>query len=368
MINVTKTYLPDKGKYKKYVDEIYKTGWVTNNGPLVKRLEKRLAEYLGVKNIVLVANGTVALEIAYRTLGINKYVVTTPFSFVATTSSLVTNGLKPIFADINPNTLNIDPGNIEKSITKNTSAIVPVHLFGNACDIADIADIAKEHKLKTIYDAAHAFGVQYKGESILNFGDISTLSFHATKLFHTIEGGALVINDDSLVKKSRYLINFGIENTESIPELGTNAKMNEFEAAMGLCMLDDLSSLIDKREYLFKQYEKSLAGHVLFQEKNELSGPSYSYFPVIFKNKAQRTIVQDKLKNSGIYPRRYFFPSLDTLDYIEPKQYMPNARDISSRILCLPIYPELSHDQQQLIIKIVIENSSIFKDRESVSS
>ena len=210
MINVTKTYLPSKEKYQQYVDVIYKNGWVTNNGPLLKLLEKRLAKYLGVKNIVLVSNGTVALEIAYRTLNLNGDAITTPFSFVATTSSLVITGLNPIFADINKQTLNIDISKIEAVITKNTQAIVPVHIFGNACDIEGIQKIAKKNDLKVIYDAAHAFGVKYKGESILNYGDISTLSFHATKLFHSIEGGALVINDDDLVQTARYLINFGM--------------------------------------------------------------------------------------------------------------------------------------------------------------
>ena len=256
MINVTKTYLPDKEKYKRYVDEIYANGWITNNGPMVKLLEKRLAEYLGVKNIVLVSNGTVALEIAYRTLGIKGDVITTPFSFVASTSSLVTNGLNPIFADIDSQTLNMDPRNIANIITKNTSAIVPVHVFANACEVEEIDAIAKKNNLKVIYDAAHAFNVKYKGESILNYGDISTLSFHATKTFHSIEGGALIINDDSLVEKARYLINFGIKNAEEIPELGTNAKMNEFEAAMGLCVLDDMQDLNVKRKTVYEFYKK----------------------------------------------------------------------------------------------------------------
>ena len=203
-INVTKTYLPNKKKYQKYVDEIYKMVGLLIMVLLVKKLEKRLAKYLGVKNIVLVANGTAALEIAYRTLDLKGYAITTPFSFVATTSSLVTNGLKPIFVDIDPKTLNIDPNKIEELITPNTSAIVPVHVFGNTCDVEAIDKIAKKHNLKVVYDAAHAFDVKYKGKSILNYGDISTLSFHATKLFHTIEGGALIINDDTLVEKARF--------------------------------------------------------------------------------------------------------------------------------------------------------------------
>jgi len=353
LINVTKTYLPDKEKYKRYVDKIYENGWVTNNGPLVRELEKRLAEFLGVNNIVLVANGTVALEIAYRTLSIKDYVITTPFSFVATTSSLVTNGLKPVFADINPNTLNIDPQNIKKAITQNTSAIVPVHVFGSGCDVEEIAQIAKDNNLKVIYDAAHAFGVEYKGKSILNYGDISTLSFHATKLFHTIEGGALIINDDDLVEKARYLINFGIENQESIPELGTNAKMNEFEAAMGLALLDDMAMVSDKRQAIYEKYQQELAGITTFQQQNNDTTQNFSYFPIILKDKEQTLLVQKALNEKNIFPRRYFYPSLDTLNYIEPKQYMPVSRELSERILCLPIYPELTDNEQFMIIKLI---------------
>lgn len=353
MINITKTYLPDIDKYKQYVDEIYANGWVTNNGPLVQRLEQRLAEYLGVNNIVLVANGTVALEIAYRTLDIKGYVITTPFSFVATTSSLVTNGLKPVFADINPETLNVEPQNIKNVITKNTSAIVGVHIFGNGCEVEEIEKIAADNNLKVIYDAAHAFDVTYKGQSILNYGDISTLSFHATKLFHTIEGGAIIINDDELVQKARYLINFGIENQESIPELGTNAKMNEFEAAMGLCVLDDIEKIKSKRKKIYERYSQELSGIVEFQQQNKYTTQNYSYFPILLKNQEHAKLVQQKLNDRNIYPRRYFFPSLDTLNYIEPKQYSPASRDISSRILCLPIFSELEAREQRVIINVI---------------
>ena len=356
MINVTKTYLPNKEKYQKYVDEIYAAGWVTNNGPLVKKLEKRLAEYLGVKNIVLVANGTVALEIAYRTLDLKGCAITTPFSFVATTSSLVTNNLHPVFADIDPQTLNIDPGKIEERITPDTSVIVPVHIFGNACEVEAIEKIAYKYDLKVIYDAAHAFDVKFKGESVLNYGNISTLSFHATKLFHTIEGGALIINDESLVEKARYLINFGIENQESIPELGTNAKMNEFEAAMGLCMLDEIEIISQKRKNIYEKYEKELDGSVQFQEQNLHTTQNHSYFPIILEDEEQLLKVQKALNEKQIFPRRYFYPSLDTLSYIEPKQYSPISRDISKRILALPMYPELDEDDQIQIVNIIKEN------------
>jgi dTDP-4-amino-4,6-dideoxygalactose transaminase len=354
MINVTKTYLPNKEKYKKYIDNIYANGWITNNGQMVEELEKRLAKYLGVKNIILVANGTVALEIAYRTLDIKGYAITTPFSFVATTSSLVTNGVLPIFVDIDPKTLNMDFKKIEEQITPHTSAIVPVHVFGNSCDVEAIDKIAKEYDLKVVYDAAHAFGVTYKGKSLLNYGDISTLSFHATKLFHTIEGGALIINDDSLVQKARYLINFGIENAESIPELGTNAKMNEFEAAMGLCMLDEMENILLKRKMLYGGYKQALEGIVKFQERNIHATQNYSYFPILFEDEATLLKVQSALNEANIFPRRYFYPSLDTLNYIEPKQHSPISRDVSYRILALPLYPELSEEDQGLILDIII--------------
>ena len=357
MINVTKTYLPSKEKYQKYVDEIYENGWLTNYGPLVQRLEKRLAEYLGVKNIVLVANGTVALEIAYRTLDLKGSVITTPFSFIATTSSLVTNNLSPIFADIDENTFNLYPKNIEKLITPNTSAILPVHVFGNACKVEEIEEIANKYNLKVVYDAAHAFDIKYKDQSVLNYGDISTLSFHATKLFHTIEGGALIINDDKLAQKARYLINFGIKNQEEIPHLGTNAKMNEFEAAMGLCVLDDIEEIKDKRKVILELYRKELDGLVAFQEQNKNATENYSYFPIIFKSEEDLLKMQKVLNEDDIFPRRYFYPSLDTLEYIEPKQNMPISRDISKRILCLPIYRELTIEAQNKIIKFIKDDT-----------
>lgn len=353
MINITKTHMPDKEKYKRYIDEIYESAKVTNYGPLVQLLEKRLEKYLGVKNVVLVANGTVALEIAYRTLGLKGFVITTPFSFVATTSSLVTNQLLPIFADIDEKTLNIDPNKIERQITPNTTAIVAAHVFGNVCDVTAIEAIAKKHNLSVVYDGAHAFDVKYMNESILKHGDITTLSFHATKLFHTIEGGALIINDDTLVQKARYLINFGIENEESIPHLGTNAKMNEFEAAMGLCMLDEIEEIKQKREVIHERYQEGLHGLAEFQKQNKNAMQNHGYFPLIFESEEQLLRVQKALNEKEIYPRRYFYPSLDTLSYIEPKQYMPISRDVSRRILCLPIYPELSETEQREIISLI---------------
>ena len=355
MTNVTKTYLPSKTKYIKYIDRIYKNNWITNNGELVKELEYRLAKYLGVKNLILVSNGTAALEIAYRVLDIEGFAITTPFSFVATTSSLVTNNIKPIFVDIDSYTYNINVNKIEENITKNTRAIVPVHVFGNPCEVEKIDSISKKYNLKVIYDAAHAFDVKYKNNSVLNYGDISTLSFHATKLFHTIEGGALIINDDSLVEKARYLINFGIQNSESIPELGINAKMNEFEAAMGLCILDEIEEIKLARKKIVNKYLAELEGIVVFQYIQVKSKVNNSYFPILLNSEEEMLNIQLALNKYNIFPRRYFYPSLDTLCYIEPKQYMPVSRDISKRILCLPCYPTLEEKVQDLVIKIIKE-------------
>ncbi|WP_394145876.1 DegT/DnrJ/EryC1/StrS family aminotransferase [Vibrio atypicus] len=354
MINVTKTYLPPRGKLNALIDEIYANEWVTNNGPLVQRLESRLEEYLGVENLVLVANGTVALEIAYRALGIKGYAITTPFSFVATTSSLVTNGIKPIFCDIEPFSFNLDPSKIEELITPNTSAIVPVHVFGNPCDVESIERVATENDLKVIYDAAHAFGIKCKGNSILNYGDASTLSFHATKIFHSIEGGAIIFKRKEDAIKARYLINFGIKNKESIPELGTNAKMNEFEAAMGLCVLDDMDGIYSYRKEVYNTYKSKLEQHLRLQERCDESSNNYSYFPVVFESEELLLKVEARLNNENVFPRRYFYPSLDTLSYIEPKQVAVNSRDISSRILCLPIYKGISSSIVSKIIEIIL--------------
>ncbi len=355
MINVTKSYLPNIDKYKSLIDEIYESSWLTNSGPMVQKLEQRLKEYLGVKNIILVSNGTIALDIAYKVLGLKGEIITTPFSFVATTSSAILAGLKPVFADIDEKTLNINPQNIENLINSNTSAILPVHVFGNGCEVEKIGQIAKKHNLKVIYDAAHAFDVRYKNESILNYGDISTLSFHATKLFHTIEGGAIITNDDELAERVRYFINFGIKSATEIPYLGTNAKMNEFEAAMGLCILDDIEYIKNSRKNIIEIYKKELQNIVTFQEQNINATQNYSYMPVVFKNSDDLLRVQKSLNDKNIFPRRYFYPSLDTLEYIEPKQECEISRDISERVLCLPLYAELDEEIQNMIIKEIKE-------------
>lgn len=351
MIPVTKAYLPNKEKYQSYVDRIFESGWLTNNGSLLQELEQRLAKYLGVKNIILVANGSLALQLAYKALELKGEVITTPFSFAATTSTLAWEGLAPIFADIDLDSFNIDPTQIEAQITPDTSAIVPVHVFGNPCDIEAIQKIANKHKLKIIYDAAHAFGSEYKGNSVLNCGDVSTLSFHSTKLFHTIEGGAVITNDDELAKKIRRMINFGISSPTAITSVGTNAKMNEFEAAMGLCVLDDIEYIREQRANIWRIYNENLSGIVKFQKWNEHSKNNASYAPILFDNEKELLKVEARLQKNNVYPRRYFYPSLDTLEYIDSKQICLNSREIASKILCLPLYPSLDLCKLERIIK-----------------
>ena len=352
-IFVTKPYLPSRVKYKKYIDGIYDRCQLTNHGVLVDELEKKLAKYLGVDDIILVANGTMALTIAYRALELKNEIITTPFSFVATTNSLIADKLTPVFSDIDSKTFNIDSSLITKNINEKTSAIVPVHAFGNACDIESLEDIGKKHNLKIIYDASHAFDVDFKGNNILNYGDISTLSLHATKLFHTIEGGAIIVNDKTLVKKVRRLIDFGYDKSGLIQNAGINAKMNEFEAAMGLCILDDINLIKENRKNIFDLYSKELSGHLGFQLWNRNSTKNYSYYPVLFKNEKQLLKTLKNLNENRIFPRRYFYPSLELLPYIKKNQNCENSQDVSKRILCLPLYNDLSLDDAERITKII---------------
>ena len=353
MIPVTKAYLPNKEKYQSYVDRIFQSGWLTNNGSLLQELEQRLKEHLGVKNIILVANGSLALQLAYKSLELKGEVITTPFSFAATTSTLAWEGLKPVFADINPDSFNIDPKLIEAQITPNTSAIVPVHVFGNPCDVEAIQTIADKNNLKVIYDAAHAFDSKYKGQSVLNYGDISTLSFHATKLFHTIEGGAIITNNDGLADRIRLMINFGISSPTSITTVGTNAKMNEFEAAMGLCVLDEIENIKQQRASIWQRYYQELSARVKLQKWNEHGSNNHSYAPMVFESEERLLEIESRLKENNILPRRYFYPSLDTLEYLQSNQICQNSRDVASRILCLPIYPSLNITEQNKVLEFI---------------
>jgi len=350
MTYVTKIYMPSREKFKTYIDGIYESGWLTNNGPLVQKLEKRLESYLGVKNLLCLSNGTDALQFAYRLLEEEgKEVITTPFSFVSTTSAIVTERLKPIFADIDKESYNINPKNIESLITDKTCAIAPCHVFGNACEIDEIDAIAKKHNLKVIYDASHAFDVKYKGKHILNYGDISVVSFHATKIFHTIEGAAIVIKDDALYEKAKIIRNYGIDSPDSVAMLGINAKMNDIQAAMGLCMLDEVEQISSERKESHQFYTKSLIDYVQLQKKNNYSTQSYSYFPIVFQSENDMKKVQSALLEEEIAVRQYFKPSLDTLPYVETNEIMYNSRDLSNRILVIPMHSNIESKVSKII-------------------
>lgn len=361
MIPVTKPYLPSREKLNKYIDGIYERAWLTNDGPLVQELTRRLEAYLGIENLLLVSNGTLALQIAYRALGVSgpypqgqPEVITTPFTFVATASSLKWEGIQPVFVDIDPDTWCLDPKNIEAAISPNTRAILPVHVFGNACDVESIDAIAREHNLKVIYDAAHAFGVTYKGESVLKYGDAATLSFHATKLFHTGEGGAIVFKRKDDLERAKRMINFGI-GPESIGALGINAKMNELQAAMGLCVLDEMEGNLQARESIWKYYESQLEGVVQLQKHECDLSYNFSYFPAVFETEKEAMLAVNKLKENAVVARRYFYPSLDAVDILGAKHKGPVSRDIASRILCLPLYTALERVDQAKIIALIKE-------------
>ncbi|HPS19404.1 MAG TPA: DegT/DnrJ/EryC1/StrS family aminotransferase [Candidatus Omnitrophota bacterium] len=350
-INVTRTYLPDRGKLSKYINKVYDSGWITNNGEFCKELELRLKNYLGVRNLILVANGTLALQLAYKALDVKEKAITTPFSFVATTNSLLWERIEPVFADIDPRKWTISPEQIEKNMTPEITGIVPVHVFGNACDVEDIKRIADKNGLKVIYDAAHAFGVKYKGKSLFEWGDVSVLSFHATKLFHTIEGGAVITADDEIADKIRLFRNFGITGQESVKCVGINAKMNEFQAIMGLCVLDDIEEISEKRKKVWMSYYNKLKDIVNLQEINKKGSNNYGYFPILFKNETTAIKAQKKLNNKNIFPRRYFYPSLDTLPYVDHGPEMAVSRDVASRVLCLPMHGEITEQTIAVVCK-----------------
>jgi dTDP-4-amino-4,6-dideoxygalactose transaminase len=358
LINVTKAYLPSIHEYAKYLEGIWERGHLTNHGPLVNELEEKLKDYLGVKHFFFVNNGTIAIQIAIKALELTGEIITTPFSYVATTSSIVWEQCTPIFVDIDSNTFTIDAAKIEAAITEKTSAILATHVYGIPCDVKAIEAIANKHGLKVIYDAAHAFGVKCYDKGVLNFGDISTLSFHATKLFHTVEGGAIVTNNDELAHRIGYMRNFGHKGQEDFWGMGINGKNSEFHAAMGLCMFPHIEEIIATRKILSETYEKS------FQEFGvELSRPqvnencyyNYAYYPVVFENEAQLLMVKDSLNAAYIYPRRYFYPSLNTLPYLQQVSKVPMAESIASRVLCLPLYHDLSADNIRRICTIIAE-------------
>ena len=360
MIPVTKPYLPDRKKLDGYIDGIYQRNWLTNNGPLVQELTQRLEQHLGVENLLLVANGTLALQIAYHALGVSgtkingkPEAITTPFTFIATASSLKWGGVQPVFTDIDPETWCLAANQIERAITPNTRAIVPVHVFGNACDVEAISDIASRHNLAVIYDASHAFGVSYREESLLKHGDAATVSFHATKLFHTVEGGAIIFKRKQDHERAEKMINFGLSGPESIDELGINAKMNEFQAAVGLCVLDEMEEHMQARARIWHHYEQALSERLQLQTKHQAIDYNYAYFPVVFESEAQAVRVAATLKQNGVLTRRYFYPSLESVTCLGASAVLPVSKRIAGRILCLPIFDQLSLSDQTTIIHCI---------------
>lgn len=354
-IYVTMPTLAPLEEVNELMKGIWATGVMTHNGPLVQRFEKEASAHFGVPNIVSCVNGTMGLQMAIRALQLKGEILTTPFTFIATINSILWEGCTPVFVDIDPETLCMDPKKIEEKMTYHTVGIMPVHVFGNCCDIDVIDAIAKKHKLKVIYDACHSVGVTYKGQSVFNYGDISVTSFHATKMLNTTEGGACFTLDKELDEKLRRIRFFGFENHADIVEDGTNAKMTEVHAAVGLANLKYLDAALADRKKKYTMYKEALSkdGSLSFQKIN--GDCNYSYFPVIFKDEESLLKVQVKLNENHIFPRRYFYPSVNTFTKLLPYTPMPVSEDIARRILCLPLYYSLAEEDIQRIISIILE-------------
>lgn len=353
MINVTKTFFPPIEEYHTQIQRIWENQWLTNRGELVLELEDKLKEYLSVSNILVMNNGTIPLQIALKVLANRGEVITTPFSYVATTASIVWENCTPIFVDIHPEYLTIDETKIEAAITDKTTCILATHVFGNSCYIEEIERIATKHNLKVIYDAAHAFGVTYNGKSIFEYGDVSTCSFHATKLFHTGEGGAIFCNDAKLKDEFFYSHNFGHNGLLDFHGLGINGKISELQAAMGLAVLPHMAMILESRKKVVDFYDSHLDFSKLTKMKLRNNTEwNYSYYPVVFETEAQLLAVQKVLNDNEIFPRRYFYPSLNTLNYVGLCQ-MPISESISKRILCLPLYVGLNISDVNKIVKMI---------------
>lgn len=355
MIPVTKPFLPPQEEYQNYLNGIWKRQWLTNMGPLASQLEMELKKYLSIKHLLFVTNGTVALQIAIKALDLKGEIITTPFSFVATTSSIVWEGCKPIFVDIDEKSLNIDADKIEDAITENTSAILATHVYGNPCDVEKIEKIAKKHNLKVIYDGAHAFGVKVKDKSIFEYGDISICSLHATKLYHSIEGGLMITNNPDLLKKIAFIRNFGISGYDTFSELGINGKNSEFHAAMGLTNLKYVDEIILKRKSLTKRYEENLenfkAYRPLWHKDSENNG---AYLPLVLESEELLLKIKTELDKKEIFTRRYFYPSLATaLPYLNSTD-MPMTDGISKKVLCLPLFYDLTEEEVDWICRIIL--------------
>ncbi|KZX11794.1 DegT/DnrJ/EryC1/StrS family aminotransferase [Methanobrevibacter oralis] len=356
---VTRPLLPSIDEYGKRIKEIWENKWLTNHGPLEQELQLKLKKFLGVKNIELFANGHISLELAIKTLNLTGEIITTPFTFASTTQSIINNGLTPVYADIDEEYYNLNPDNIEELITDKTTAIMPVHVFGNPCEVEKIDKIAKKYDLNVIYDAAHAFNVSINEIPIGNYGDLSMFSFHATKVFNTVEGGALVFENDDFNYRLKSIKNFGITpDTEEVQFLGQNGKMNEFEAAMGIVNLENVENAISKRKQLYEKYLESLS-YLENNSKVKVIRPkdnvdyNYAYFTIKLNSNKERDYIFDKLPEYNVYAKKYFYPPCNEFPAYDFKKNTPIAKNVSDTILSLPLYVGLELNDVEKICKII---------------
>ena len=364
-IYVTQPQLPPLEEFIPYLEQIWENKILTNGGPFHQQLEKALCEYLGVEHIALFTNGTIALVTALQALRVTGEVITTPYSFVATSHSLLWNGIKPVFVDIDPNTLNLDPAKIEAAITPQTTAIMPVHCYGHPCDVEAIQKIADTYNLKVIYDAAHAFGVRNDGGSVLRYGDLSVLSFHATKVFNTFEGGAIICPDAKTKQRIDHLKNFGFVDEVTVVAPGINGKMSEFNAALGMLQLKHIDQALVQRKEIDAAYRDGLKGVKGIRCLNDAGEKvaNYSYFPIMVETDypISRDALYQKLKEKGIHARRYFYPLISDFPmyrglHSAQRDNLPVACEIAQQVLCLPIYPALNPEDMRRIIEVILEN------------
>jgi dTDP-4-amino-4,6-dideoxygalactose transaminase len=355
MIPVTRPFLPPLEEYTKKLEGIYERNWLTNDGPLVRELEAKLSGRLGVEHLLYVSNGTIALQIAIKALGLKGKVITTPFSYVATSSSILWEGCEPVYVDIEHGGFNIDVSKIEEAITPEVSGIIATHCFGIPCDVEAIEVIAKRHNIKVIYDAAHAFGTTVNGRSIFEFGDISTCSFHATKLFHTVEGGSVSTKDPELARRMSLMRNFGHSGPEKFDGIGINGKNSEFHAAMGLVNLNYVDSILKERRQAVELYcERLDSSEVRLPPVSQL-GWNCSYMPVVFDAEESAIQVKVRLEANAIFPRRYFYPSLDTI-FHPGIEHCANSLSTAVSILCLPLFTGITDKEMTFVVNEILHN------------
>ncbi len=357
MIPVTQPFLPPQEEYLNYIKEIWNRNWLTNMGPVSLELEEKLKSHLDVRHLLFVTNGTVAIQMAIKALDLKGEIITTPFSFVATTSCIVWENCRPVFVDVDEKTLNIDADKIEAAITDQTSAILATHVYGNPCDVEKIEQIAQKYKLKVIYDGAHAFGVKVNGKSVFEYGDVSTCSLHATKLYHSTEGGLIISKDENIHQKLKYIRNFGISGFETFSELGINGKNSEFHAAMGLANLKYLPQIHEKRKELTEMYDRLLLDpRIVKPVWHEEATMNYAYYPILLESEETLLHVKTELEKQEIHTRRYFYPSLaSALPYLE-KTEMPVTDDAAKRVLCLPLFFDLTKEDLSKICTSLVNN------------